>query len=92
MRTPTLPPMPPAPGVSAAIDSAVRVEAFPPVVPPVVHVASVPSQTDPPVELPSPPHPAARPAIAAAHALESRLRETAKQHHIKLTGTLLTCA
>ena len=56
VRTPALLPMPSAPGVGAAIDSAVAVEASPPVSPPMVRVASVQSQTDSPIELqPSPP-------------------------------------
>ena len=114
VRAPALSSTPPAPEVGQQRIPQKTVEAFPPVSPPMMRVASVPSQIDPPVELPPPPPPALRPAIAAAvlvpgnrlfneadislyhvcNALtrEGLLRETARQHHIKLTGPLLTCS
>ena len=57
MKTPELSFMLPAPGVVAAIDSAVVVETFPSFFPQIVCVTSVPSQTNPSVTLHSPPFP-----------------------------------
>ena len=65
LKTPALPPMPPAPMVGAAMDSAVEIDASPTVSPSTVDVIPVPWQTDPPVELHDPPTPVLRPAIAA---------------------------
>ena len=72
VRTPALPPLPPASGLGAAKDSAVAVEAFPPMFPPMVRVASVPSQTHRPVERHTPLSPCVTPGDCCCRAHPGR--------------------